>query len=406
MVLRCLEKEPAARYQSMDEVLEALREVAHLTGMSGIFPERRTTTGSGPMSTSGVHARGGSGPMSSPGLHAAQHPGPGHRAAGAAGSEIESRMWASRGRAASSFRRLLFISAVLLGFVVVWLLLPKGEQAQVVTTPPPQPVPAPAAVVVAPKAPEPPPAPEKKMVRFHVLTEPAGAHVFIGRHDMGSTPTVFELPAGSDGMANAEMVLVLDGYPTQAITSGGSGDVVVNARLQKKVVMRIEKPVPLTKREEEREREDGKTTPVPVRAEPAAVAAVARGTATQPQAQPASVGTTATKLAAAPIAPVAEAPRDVVPFGEGMTRPVLMQPGRPITYTREAIAARVEGVSIVRCVITAEGSVERCKVIKPLPFMDEAVVEHLQSQHFQPVSYQGKPVSVGYNFSVRLTLPR
>ena len=96
------------------------------------------------------------------------------------------------------------------------------------------------------------------------------------------------------------MVLVLDGYPTQTITSGGSGDVVVNARLQKKVVMRIEKPVPLTKREEEREREEGKTTPVPVRAEPAAVAAVARGTATQPQAQPASVGTTATKLAAAP----------------------------------------------------------------------------------------------------------
>jgi protein TonB len=103
---------------------------------------------------------------------------------------------------------------------------------------------------------------------------------------------------------------------------------------------------------------------------------------------------------------VAEAPRDVVPFGEGMTRPVMMQPGRPITYTREAIAARVEGVSIVRCVITAEGSVERCKVIKPLPFMDEAVVEHLQSQRFQPVTYQGHPVSVGYNFSVRLTLPR
>jgi protein TonB len=131
---------------------------------------------------------------------------------------------------------------------------------------------------------------------------------------------------------------------------------------------------------------------------------VARGATTSPQAQTASLGSTATKPAAA--APVVEAPRDVVPFGEGMTRPVLMTPGRPITYTREAIAARVEGVSIVRCVITAEGSVERCKVIKPLPFMDEPVVEHLQSQRFQPVTYQGKPVSVGYNFSVRLTLPK
>jgi TonB family protein len=206
-------------------------------------------------------------------------------------------------------------------------------------------------------------------------------------------------------MANAEMVLVLDGYPTQAITSGGSGDVVVNAKLQRKVVMRIDKPVPLSKREEEREREEGKT-PVPVRAETAAVAAVARGANAQPQPQPASLGSTATKPLAPTGAPIAEAPRDVVPFGEGMTRPVLIQPGRPITYTREAIAARVEGVSIVRCVITAEGTVERCKVIKPLPFMDEAVLEHLQSQRFQPVTYQGKPVSVGYNFSVRLTLPK
>jgi serine/threonine-protein kinase len=223
---------------------------------------------------------------------------------------------------------------------------------------------------------------------------------------MGTTPTVFEMPAGADGMANAEMVLVLEGYPTQAITSGGSGDVVVNAKLQKKVVMRLDKPVPLTKREEDREREEGKAAPVAVRAEAGTAAAVARGASTQPQAQPASVGSTATKPTPAPAAPVAEAPRDVVPFGEGMTRPVLLQSGRPITYTREAIAARVEGVSIVRCVITAEGSVERCKVIKPLPFMDDAVLEHLQSQRFQPVTYQGHPVSVGYNFSVRLTLPR
>ena len=407
VVLRCLQKDPVARYQSMDEVLEALREVAHLTGMSGIFPERRTTTGSGPMSTSGVHTRGGSGPMSSSGLHARSISGPVTAPrAQVDREEIEIEDVGEQGKGGKLLPALLFISAVLLGFVVVWLMLPKGEQAQVVTTPPAQPVPAPAPVVVAPRAPEPPPAPEKKMVRFHVSTEPAGAHVFIGRHDMGTTPTVFELASGSDGMANAEMVLVLDGYPTQAITSGGSGDVVVNAKLQRKVVMRIEKPIPLTKREEERERDEAKATPLPVRPEPAAVAAVARGTATQPQAQPASVGTTATKPAAAPTAPVAEAPRDVVPFGEGMTRPVLMQPGRPITYTREALAARVEGVSIVRCVITAEGAVERCKVIKPLPFMDEAVVEHLQSQHFQPVSYQGKPVSVGYNFSVRLTLPR
>jgi eukaryotic-like serine/threonine-protein kinase len=406
VVLRCLQKDPAARYQSMDEVLEALREAAHLTGMSSIFPDRRTTTGSGPMSTSGLHVRAGSGPMSTSGLHARSISGPVTAPRAQVDREIEIEDAGEPRKGGKLLPALLFVSAVLLGFVVVWLLLPKGEQAQVVTTPPPQPAPVPAPVVAAPKPPEPAPAPEKKMVRFHVSTEPAGAHVFIGRHDMGTTPTVFEMPAGADGMANAEMVLVLEGYPTQAITSGGSGDVVVNAKLQKKLVMRLDKPVPLTKREEEREREEGKAAPVAVRPEAGAAAAVARGASTQPQAQSASVGSTATKAAAAPAAPVAEAPRDVVPFGEGMTRPVLLQSGRPITYTREAIAARIEGVSIVRCVITAEGAVERCKVIKPLPFMDEAVLEHLQSQRFQPVTYQGHAVSVGYNFSVRLTLPR
>ena len=387
VVARCLQKDPAARFQSMDEVLEALRETAHLTGVSGLFPDRRTSTGSGPMSTSGLHARAISGPVTAPREQFEQ--------------EIEIDDEGEGKRGGKLVPALLFVSMVLLGFAVVYLLYPKGDQSQVAAIPRPAPAPVPV-VVAPPKAPEPQAAPERKAVRFHVSTEPAGAHVFIGRHDMGSTPTVFEMPAGPDGMASAEMVLVLDGYPTQAITSGGSGDVVVNARLQKKVVMRIEKPVPLSKREEEREREEGKA-PVPVR--PEAAAAVARGPAVQPQAQPASLGATPPRPTSA-AAPVPDAPRDVVPFGEGMTRPVLLQPGRPITYTREALAARIEGVSIVRCVITGEGTVERCKIIKPLPFMDEAVVEHLQSQRFQPVTYQGKPVSVGYNFSVRLTLPR
>jgi serine/threonine-protein kinase len=403
VVLRCLQKDPTARFQSMDEVLEALRDAAHLTGMSSIFPDKRTiSNASGPISTSGIHARTGSGPISTSGLHSRAISGPVTAPREQVDRDIDIEDAGEARKGGKLLPALLFAATVLLGFAVVWLLFPKGEQAQVVPTSKPA-EPAPAPVVVAPPKPEPAPVPERKIVRFHVSTEPAGAHVFIGRHDMGSTPTVFEMPAGPDGMASAEMVLVLDGYPTQAITSGGSGDVVVTAKLQKKVVMRVEKPVPLSKREEEREREEGKA-PLPVR--PEAAAAVARGPTTQPQPQPASLGATvAPKPQAAP-APTIEPPRDVVPFGEGMTRPVLMQPGRPITYTREAIAARVEGVSVVRCVITAEGSVERCKVIKPLPFMDEAVLEHLQSQRFQPVTYQGKAVSVGYNFSVRLTLPK
>src|SRR5262249_33639240 len=82
----------------------------------------------------------------------------------------------------------------------------------------------------------------------------------------------------------------------------------------------------------------------------------------------------AAAVAPAP-APVDTAPRDVVPFGEGMTRPVMLQPGKPIVYSREATAARVEGTMIVRCVITVAGTVERCNIIKPRQFMNEAVGE-------------------------------
>jgi eukaryotic-like serine/threonine-protein kinase len=391
LVMRCLQKDPAARFQSMDEVLEGLREAAHATGVSGIFPERKTTSGgSGPISTSGLHSRAVSGPVTAP----RELPDP----------QIDiDEDGAEPKTGGKLLPALLFGSAVLLGFVLVWLMLPKGEQAQVSAVKP-QPAPEPVVAVAPPKPVEPPAPPEKKTVRFHVTTEPTGAHVFIGRHDMGSTPTVFEMPAGQDGMANAEMVLVLDGYPTQAITSGGSGDVMVTAKLQKKVVLRVDKPVPLSKREEEKEREEGRA-PLPVR--PETSSAVARGPATAAQPTPAStVASVARPIAPPPAAPLPEpAPRDVVPFGEGMTRPVLLQAGRPIIYTREASAARVEGTMIVRCVITTEGKVERCNVIKPLPFMSEAVVEHLNSQRFQPVTYQGKPVSVGYNFSVRLALP-
>ena len=384
LVLKCLHKDPTHRFQSMDEVLEALREIARQSGVSVSFGERRIT-GSGPMSTSGFHARTVSGPVTAP------------RELPDEGVDIDDVGEPRPG--GKLLPALLFTSAVLLGFVLLYFLMPRGDQAQITPVAKPAPLPA----VVAPVKPaEPAPAPEKKTVRFHVSTDPAGAHVFIGRHDMGATPTIFEMPAGSDGMANAEMVLVLDGYPTQAITSGGSGDVMVNAKLQKKVVMRVEKPVPLSKREEERDREEGRA-PLPVRQETAA--ATRPVAAPSPAAQPQTVASVVRP--AAPPPPVPETnPRDVVPFGEGMTRPVLLQPGKPIIYSREATAARIEGTMIVRCVITTEGTVERCNVIKPLPFMNEPVVEHLLSQKFQPVTYQGKPVSVGYNFSVRLTLPR
>jgi len=59
-----------------------------------------------------------------------------------------------------------------------------------------------------------------------------------------------------------------------------------------------------------------------------------------------------------------------------MTRPTRIA-GREPQYTREAMMARVEGMMIVRCTITLEGTLTNCRVIKSLPHMEKAVLDAL-----------------------------
>lgn len=96
---------------------------------------------------------------------------------------------------------------------------------------------------------------------------------------------------------------------------------------------------------------------------------------------------------------------DTLPFGEGMTPPVPLS-GQPIVYTPQARAARVEGTLIARCVITVEGRVRECRILKGLPHMDEAVLDALYSRRYRPVTFQGRPVSVSYTVTLNLRLPR
>ncbi|WP_375765768.1 energy transducer TonB [Archangium gephyra] len=96
---------------------------------------------------------------------------------------------------------------------------------------------------------------------------------------------------------------------------------------------------------------------------------------------------------------------EVLPFGAGMTPPQVLSAGVPLQYTHEAALARVSGVVIAKCTITREGDVEKCRIIKGLPHMDEAVLESLTSRHYRPVTFQGRPVSVTYTFHVNLKMP-
>ena len=91
----------------------------------------------------------------------------------------------------------------------------------------------------------------------------------------------------------------------------------------------------------------------------------------------------------------------VLPFGSGMERPRKIS-GRDPEYSREAMAAQVEGLMIVRCVIELDGTLQDCKVIKTLPYMEAAVLEALATHKYTPVMFQGKPQRVNYTFNIKL----
>lgn len=99
------------------------------------------------------------------------------------------------------------------------------------------------------------------------------------------------------------------------------------------------------------------------------------------------------------------APATRTDFDDTMTAPKFQQ-GPSIEYSAEGLQQRVEGLMIVRCVVTVEGRVYGCRVIKSLPYMDEAVVSVLEARRYSPATRNGVPLEVNYTFRIRLRLPR
>lgn len=130
-----------------------------------------------------------------------------------------------------------------------------------------------------------------------------------------------------------------------------------------------------------------------------------------PDTQPDGIGATVPCLKCiidenAPATAVEPVGEEVVPFVSGNMTPPQLQSGASLQYTREALAAGVEGLLIARCVITRDGDVEDCRIIKGQPHMNEAVLSSLETRRYTPVTYQGRPISVIYNFHIKLDMPR
>jgi TonB family protein len=79
--------------------------------------------------------------------------------------------------------------------------------------------------------------------------------------------------------------------------------------------------------------------------------------------------------------------------------------GQPPVYTLEAMKQRVQGTFIAKCVITEQGDLTECCVVKGLPYMDEAVLAALKTWKYTPVMFQGQPARVNYTLTVHLLPP-
>jgi protein TonB len=91
-------------------------------------------------------------------------------------------------------------------------------------------------------------------------------------------------------------------------------------------------------------------------------------------------------------------------FDSRMTPPRLIS-GPTIQYTDKALENDVEGLMIVRCILTRTGEVRQCEVRQSVRFMDNAVVQTLEQRRYTAVTLEGRPIEVYYTFRIRLNLP-
>ncbi|MBN9684028.1 MULTISPECIES: TonB family protein [unclassified Corallococcus] len=414
VVRRCLEKDPARRFQTMDELLEGLRE-AHMAagGNSGVFRRLGGATTTGPYPSPPT-----TGPYASP-LFA--NVGNAEPADGGLAVDISVEVPADVQRARQRTLMMGALGGVMVaGLVGITLFLLRGGGAEDKPAQPAAQAAAPTAQAPVAEAPTAAPAPGK--VRFRLMSQPSGARVYYKGKEKGVTPFVMELPLGSEGSITAELTFALEGYQTETLITGGSGEVVLSQKLTRRRgggerPSRVDLANASTPEDFENvapATPGGLAAPVMMQATaPSAPAAVPA--ATSDKALGALGASAATPVSAAgslavpslttgALAPVN--PNAVIPFNDAMERPTLLEEGRDIAYTREALAIKAEGLVAVRCTITNKGRVENCRILKMVQHMDKAVLDSLQSRVYKPIQYQGRPANVDYTFTMRLVSPR
>ena len=92
--------------------------------------------------------------------------------------------------------------------------------------------------------------------------------------------------------------------------------------------------------------------------------------------------------------------------GSGIELPRLLREVKP-QYTADAMRAKIQGTAVLDCVVTAEGTVGECQIVRSLDSsfgLDQKAVEAAKQWRFVPGKRQGQPVPVLVTIELTFTL--
>ncbi|MBX3276317.1 MAG: serine/threonine protein kinase [Sandaracinaceae bacterium] len=254
VVARCLAKEPSARFQSMDELMNALRDAAAeagggLSGVGSYLGRPTSASGSGP--DSGPYAppafgespsspsNPGSGPIAQSGIVArtdatgtgrvktVRFDAPAEPPVAPSVVAAPSRGGGGVGLVVAGAALALLCAGALVAAIVILLPAADGASPAHAAGPPPEPAPAiPAPAPTPAPAPAPTqatqaPAPARPVVTdapaLHLETDPTGATVRRDGSDLGDTPLDLRIPRGE----RWTIEISREGYLTRQVTLQG-----------------------------------------------------------------------------------------------------------------------------------------------------------------------------------------
>ncbi len=125
----------------------------------------------------------------------------------------------------------------------------------------------------------------------------------------------------------------------------------------------------------------------------------------RPDGMPGGLGSAGTS--AADVAVLATNGEGNVVYDDALMSPPERISGPDPEYTYLARIHDVQGVMLVKCIVTILGAVRNCRVVQGLPYMDGPVLDALLRRRYMPARLaDGRAVEVEFTFRIRLQLVR